>query len=111
MCYETNFEDAQKVNKYKDLAEAGRSKNRHCFLQDVSRKEGHTQVPLHLDIEKLFNIAALHIYSSVIIHLAISYIFLLPLGPVYNSVPCNSSTCFDRSGNVGLVLFCTLVSL
>ena len=28
----------QKVNKYKDLAEAGSSKNRHCFLQDVSRK-------------------------------------------------------------------------
>ena len=33
----------------------------------------------------------------------------MPLGPVYNPVPCNSSTCFDRTGNLGLLLFCTLV--
>ena len=24
-------------------------------------------------------------------------------------MPCNSSTCIDRSGNLGLLLFCTLV--
>ena len=28
---------------------------------------------------------------------------------MYNPVPCNSSTCFDRSGNLGLLLFCTLI--
>ena len=28
---------------------------------------------------------------------------------MYNPVPCNSSTCFDRTGNLGLLLFCTLV--
>ena len=81
------------------------------LLLTSCEQEGHTWVTLHLNIEKLFNIAALCIYSSVIIYLVVSYIFLLPLGPVYNSVPCNSSTCFDRSGNVGLMLFCTLVSL
>ena len=25
-------------------------------------------------------------------------------------MPCNSSTCIDRSGNLGLLLFCTLVN-
>ena len=34
---------------------------------------------------------------------------MLPLGPEHNPVPCNSSTCIDRSGNLGLLLFCTLV--